>query len=154
MHMLWHIIRFVIGSFRSYKRHPHPANSVVVDQASVSVQVALCCPYLPSQPEPSGSFFSCIHIFCWWLSLVCVRNAQESICLFEGMTGKPQQPTSSGMPLSISVALFHQLLTPGPLLLHLIHLILSEFCEDEVSCGLRNQDDVGSKCILGDVWWE
>ncbi len=114
----------------------------------------------PLQPEPSGSFFCCLHVVAYGSSSVSTCYAQCAIGLAQGVTGK--SPAAhlywhTPGPPSVPPNILHQFLVFLPLsLLSLLHPLLPRHCQlqqDQLFCGLRDQDDVRSQFGLGDVCW-
>ncbi len=138
----------VTGCFGSCNRYPRPGDPTEADQTPT-----------PLQPEPSGSFFCCLHVVAYGSSSVSTYYAQRAIGLAQGVTGKsPAAHLYWYTPgPSVPPTILHQFLVFLPLsLLGLLHPFLPGHCQlqqDLLFCGLRDQDDVRSQFGLGDVCW-
>ncbi len=114
----------------------------------------------PLQPEPSGNFFCCLHVVAYGSSSVSTCYVQHAVGLAQGVTGK--SPAAhlywhTPGPPSVPPTILHQFLVFFPLsLLSLHHPLLPGHCQlqqDQLFCGLRDQDDVRSQFRLGGVCW-
>ncbi len=151
----------VTGCFGSYNRHPcHGDRPRLIRPRPVSKWHSTAPLLSPLQPELSGSFFCCLHVVAYGSSSVSTCYAQRAVGLAQGVTGK--SPAAQPL-LAYTWSSIHSSDHPPPVLgilplslLSLLHPLLPGHCQlqqDQLFCGLREQDDIRSQFGLGDVCW-